>query len=151
MAEKITEVQAKQIYQDLLDRICDAYFDNDFEAFKAALHVPHSYATEGEERQIQTYDQMREAFDCFRDYLTGVGVTHFIRTCTGAMQLGHDKIIGGHMTETLRDGTRLRQPYEVWATLQMIHGKWMVISSENAISDTSWQALAFRQGAEKVN
>ena len=67
------------------------------------------------------------------------------------MQLANSKIIGGHMTEILRDGTRLRQPYEVWATLELINGAWMVTSSENAIADTSWQALAFRQGAEKVN
>ncbi len=147
MPEKMTETEATEIYQDLLDRICDAYFSGDFSAFKAAIQVPHVYKTEGQEQHIESYEQMQQAFDCFCDYLQGVGVTDFIRTCTGAMELGPNRILGGHTTELLRNGARLREPYTVWATLELIDGNWMVTSSENAISDTAWQSLAFRQGA----
>ena len=147
MASQITEEMAVEIYQQLLDQICTAYFENDFDAFQAAIHVPHRYSTKENELQITTCAQMREAFDAFRGYLKGLGVTDFIRICTGAAVLGPTKIIAGHTTEFLRHGNRLHEPYEVWATLEFIDGTWKVTSSENAITDTSWQAMAFRQGA----
>lgn len=147
MASEITEEMAVEIYQHLLDKICAAYFENDFDAFQNALHVPHRYSTKGNEQLITTCAQMKEAFDAFRGYLKGLGVTDFIRICTGAAVLTPTKIIASHTTEFLRNGNRLRDPYEVWATLEFIEGTWRVTSSENAINDTSWQAMAFRQGA----
>ena len=148
MAQVVDEKGAKQVYQDLLDKICYAYFENDFDAFQDAMHMPHHYRTETDAQQIDTADQLLRAFHCFRDYFVGLGVTDFIRTCTGAALLGPDKIAASHMTELLCNGTRLRQPYEVWAIVKKVDGIWKVASSENAISDTSWQAHAFRQGAE---
>ena len=151
MAQAFNEEMAKRIYQDLLEKICYAYFENDFGAFQEAMHVPHHYRTETDAQQIDTVDQLRRAFDCFRDYFEGLGVTDFIRTCTGAAIIGPEKIAASHVTELLRNGTRLHQPYEVWAILELVDGQWKVTSSENAIADTSWQAHAFRQGAEMTH
>lgn len=152
MPAEINEELAKQIYQTSLDRICDAYFSNDFDAFLAHMHVPHSYTTQdGTQHTITNQIQMREAFDCFRQYLTGLGITHFIRECTGAMFLCETKIIGGHVSEFLQNGTRVREPYDVMAVLELIDGAWGVVSSENALPNTSWQSQAFRHGAQKTN
>jgi hypothetical protein len=148
VAQLVDEKDAKQIYQNLLDKICYAYFENDFDAFQDSLHVPHHYRTESDAQQIDNIDQLRRVFHCFRDYFLGLRVTDFIRTCTGTALLGPNEFSASHMTELVRNGTRLRQPYEVWAIVKRIDGIWKVASSENAISDTSWQAHAFRQGAE---
>lgn len=151
MAQAVDEEMAKQIYQDLLDKICRAYFENDFCAFEEAMHVPHHFRTECVAQQIDTIDQLRHAFNCFREYFLGFGVTDFFRTCTGATPIGTDKIVGRHVTELLQNGTRLRPPYEVWGTLELIGDSWKVASSENALSDMSWQAHAVRKGAEKIH
>ena len=147
MTAELTEEKASEIYQDLLDRICDAYFVGDFPAFKTAIHTPHTYSTEEKQHRIENDAQMEQAFNCFRDYLQGMGVTDFIRECTGAAFLAPNRIIGGHKSELLRNGTRLREPYTVWATLELLDGVWKVTSSEIAIADTAWQSVAFRQGA----
>lgn len=152
MPIEITEKMARQIYQDSLDQIAKAYFDNDFDVFKEKIHVPHKYATQdGTQHVITNYTQMRAAFHCFRNYLLGVGVTHFVRNCTGAMALSETRIIGGHLSEFLQDGTRIRAPYDVMAILELIDGTWKVISSENGLPDNAWQTMSFRQGAEKLN
>ena len=148
MADLICEKEAHRIYQDLLDRICDAYFSDDFAAFKTLIHTPHVYRTETTEQRIETVEQMEQAFACFRDYLLGVGVTDFLRNCIGATALTPTKILGGHITDLLSNGTRLRDPYEVWATVELIDGAWRVTGSQNAVADTSWQSHAFRQGAQ---
>ncbi|WP_341365388.1 hypothetical protein [Yoonia sp. BS5-3] len=152
MSPEVREETAKQIYQGALDRIGKAYFDNDFAAFQAEVYVPHHYTTqEGTEHVIANYAQLREAFDCFRDYFIGLGVTDFVRTCTGAMYLSETKIIGGHDTEVLQSGTRIRDPYSVMSIMELIDGVWQVCSSENALPDNSWQVMSFRHGAEKLN
>ena len=147
MSSEITEKQAADIYQDLLDRIWDAYFNDDFDAFRSTMNVPHTYTTEVKEQTIETYDQLQIAFNSFRQYLIGMGITDMVRQCTGAMALGDRKIIGGHTTVLLRDGEELREPYSVWATLELTDGTWKVTSSENALSDTAWQSKAFGEGA----
>jgi hypothetical protein len=124
LAQAVDEEMAKQIYQDLLDKICRAYFENDFCAFEEAMHVPHHFRTECVAQQIDTIDQLRHAFNCFREYFLGFGVTDFFRTCTGATPIGTDKIVGRHVTELLQNGTRLRPPYEVWGTLELIGDSW---------------------------
>ncbi|MEO1640205.1 MAG: hypothetical protein AAFU41_13280 [Pseudomonadota bacterium] len=146
----VTEEEACAIYQDLLDRICDAYFSDDFASFQTAIHVPHQYKTEDGEHRIETYEQMHEAFKAFRDYLIGVGVTNFVRRCTGALALSEAKLIGSHETDLLQNGVRLREPYEVWATLELVEGQWKVVSSENAVKDTCWQSFAFQHGARSA-
>lgn len=152
MRTEINEEMARQIYQDSLDQIGKAYFDNDFDAFKAKIHVPHQYATQdGTQHVITNHTQMRDAFDCFRDYMFGLGVTHFVRNCTGAMALCETKIIGGHQSEFLQNGTRIRDPYDVMSIMELIDGTWQVTSSENALPDNAWQVMSFRHGAEKPN
>jgi hypothetical protein len=99
----------------LLDKICHPYFENDFGALQDAKHVPHPYSKETNAKQIDTADQLLRASYCFCDYFVGLSVTAFIRTCTDAALLRPDKIAASHMTDPLRNGTRLRQPYMIWA------------------------------------
>jgi len=149
--DESSEAAATAIYQRLLDQIGETYFANDFAGFARFVHVPHRFITESEEKLIETPTQLQTGFDKFRDYLTGVGITNFIRKCSGAMFLSPDRIIGSHMTEMISQGTRIREPYEVWSTLERIAGRWMVISSRNAISDISWQAIAMGQTATTID
>ena len=151
MPDLISEEKAAEIYQQLLDDIQAAYFANDFAHYRQMIHAPHTYSTKGGTLRIADYDQLLLSFQAFGEYLQGLGVTEFRRKCLGAAVLSADKFIGSHSTEFLRDGTSLREPYEVWATVERIDGRWVVTGSENAIEDTSWQAHAFRQGAERIH
>jgi hypothetical protein len=148
MTETLTEDSAFVIYQGLLDEISDAYFAGDLDAYLHVVHVPHEYSTDSAAHCINDASQMEAVFDSFRGYLEGIGVTDYLRSCTGAAPISNTKILGGHTTELLRNGARLRDPYEVWSTLELIDGVWKMTGSQNAISDTSWQAHAFRQGVE---
>lgn len=151
MGSEITEEMAVQIYQKMLDQICAAYFGDDFDAYTGAIAVPLYYSTKDNAYEIHNIAQMKEAFVAYRDYLIGLGVTDFIRICNGAAVLSPTKIIGTHTSELLRHGTRLRDPYEAWITLEVVDGTWKVTHSDTSITDTSWQAVAFRQGVRKAN
>lgn len=146
MSDVITEKQAADIYQDLLDRIGASYFDNDYVSFRTAMAVPHTYSSDAKEQMIDSYEQLEVAFHSFREYLQGMGVTEMHRECTGATALGNRKIIGGHTTALRRDGLDVQEPYGVWATLELTDEGWKVISSVNDVSDTAWQSKAFGEG-----
>ena len=148
MSDVITEKQAEDIYQDLLDRIGASYFDNDYVSFRTAMAVPHTYSSDAKEQTIDSYEQLEVAFHSFREYLQGMGVTEMHRECTGATVLGDCKIIGGHTTALRRDGVNVQEPYGVWATLKMTDEGWKVASSVNDVSDTAWQSQAFGEGAQ---
>lgn len=132
----------------MLDDIRRSYAERDFSIYNHHLHVPQVCSTFGGTEQIDTPEQLQETFNCVCDYLTSLGVTEFKRTCTSAVVFGPNKIIGSHITELIGQGGPLREPYEVWVTLEYLDGRWKVTSSENAVSGTSWQAYAFRQGAQ---
>lgn len=144
--DHLDENTAKRIYQELLDQIGSAYFDADFASFHRVVHVPHRFATEGKEHIVETTEHLHRSFDCFREYLAGLGVTDFVRTCTGAAFLGPDKIVGSHISDLISNGTRTREPYEVWSTMRRIDDRWQVVASQNALADTAWQAITFAQG-----
>ncbi|MEJ6403592.1 hypothetical protein [Yoonia sp. 2307UL14-13] len=144
--DQLTESAAKDIYQGLLEKIGASYFDNDFASFRQMVHVPHHFSTEGKYFVIDTTEDLETSFHHFREYLAGLGVTDFIRTCTGAAFLGEDKIMGAHVSDLIRNGARTREPYEVWSSLDLIDGRWKVTGSQNALSDTSWQAITFSHG-----
>ncbi|MDP5085396.1 MAG: hypothetical protein NWQ23_08240 [Yoonia sp.] len=148
MQDSVTEDHAVAIYQAMLDDIRRSYAERDFSIYNHHLHVPQVCSTFGGTEQIDTPEQLQETFNCVCDYLTSLGVTEFKRTCTSAVVFGPNKIIGSHITELIGQGGPLREPYEVWVTLEYLDGRWKVTSSENAVSGTSWQAYAFRQGAQ---
>lgn len=148
MEDRLTEDKAIEIYQTMLDDIRRSYSERDFSIYHGHLHIPQVCSTFDGTEQIDTVEQLQETFHCVCDYLTGLGVTEFHRVCTSAVVFGPDKIIGTHTTTLISNGKNLREPYEVWVTMERIEGQWKVVSSENAISGTSWQAYAFRQGAQ---
>ncbi len=113
------------------------------------VHVPHRFSTEGKDFVVETVEEMERSFHHFREYLSGLGVTDFVRTCTGAAFLGTEKIMGAHISDLIRNAQRTREPYEVWSSLELIDGDWKVVASQNAIADTSWQAITFSQGKSR--
>lgn len=148
MQDQVTEDEAVAIYETMLDDIRRSYSERDFSIYNYHLHVPQVCSTFDGTEQIDTREQLQETFNCICDYLTGLGVTEFKRTCTSAVVFGPNKIIGSHTTELIGNGVPLRDPYEVWVTMEFLEDRWKVVSSENAVSGTSWQAYAFRQGAQ---
>lgn len=142
--DRLDDATAQRIYQDLLDKISASYFDADFAYFRQAIHTPHTFATDGKNHVVKDEKELRQSFDKFCRYLKGAGITNFIRTCQSAAFVATDKIVGEHVSHMIRKDTWTREPYEVRSVLHRIDGAWMVVSSENALPDSSWQAIAFR-------
>ena len=149
MTAEVSEEAARQIYQASLDKITKSYFDDDFDSFQANLSIPYTYvAPDGTKLVITNAAQTRDAFNCFRDYLLGAGVTHYVRDCMGAMFLEDKKIIGGHVSQFLQNGTQVREPYDVMMVIELIDGAWRTTSSECSPPKTAWPAVSFRQRTE---
>ncbi|WP_342078563.1 hypothetical protein [Yoonia sp. SS1-5] len=144
------DAEAKRIYQELLDKIGQSYFDADFAYFRDVIHVPHTLHSQGQTVHVDTDEDLRAGFNKFRSYLAGIGVTEFIRTCEDAMFLNEQQIIGEHTSHLLRNGVWSREPYNVRSMLRRTDGRWQVCSSENALPDSAWQIMAMAPRSAKT-
>lgn len=137
-----SQFAASDIAEALLDITGNALMSDDFDAFAAVFHVPQVMATMAGTVHMETLDDMRRAFDGMHEHLTAIGVTEMFRTCAAAEFKSPTRIESTHVTELLRDGKRLNEPYPVFSVLEKIDGNWKVTGSEYALEASDGQALA---------
>ena len=140
---------AKQIYQDLLDRIGASYWENDFAAFSRMIHVPHQISSFGPVVPIDTQEDLRSVFDGIRNYFERASVTLYDRNCVAARFKENGSICGMHETRILSGSQIIEPPYPVKSLLREIDGAWMVCSSDNAFDPDRGVGHVFNQYGQR--
>lgn len=124
---------ARQIYQDLLDRIARAYETDDFEDYARMIRIPHHISSYGPPVQLDTKADLRALFDNVRTHFANLEVTDYVRTCLSARFVKDDEIIGMHETRILIKTRTLEEPYPVQSRLRFHDDAWWVCESDNAL------------------
>lgn len=127
------DASAKDIYQDLLDRIAASYDAGDFEAYSRMIRVPHEVSSLGPKVQINTMGELRVLFNSIRMHFEHTGITDYVRTCISAEFVASDEIVGTHETRMLSNAQVVETPYPVKSHLRLIDGVWWVCKSDNAV------------------
>jgi hypothetical protein len=128
-----SQPSAREIYQDLLDRVALALETGDFDAYARMIHVPHEVTSYAPKLVIDTRSDLRVFFDTIRLDLSRRGITDYVRTCVSAEHIAPDEIVGVHETRMLSGTQVVEQPYPVKSHLRLIGGDWWVCSSDNAV------------------
>ena len=142
-----SSAQAKEIYQDLLDRLSCAYEANDFDAYARMIRVPHEVSSYGPKVQVNTMGELRVLFDSIRWHFAKTGVTDYVRTCISAEFISPTEIVGTHETRMLAGTQVVDTPYPVKSYLQLIDGSWWVCKSDNALEPDNGIGRVLSQNA----
>lgn len=128
-----SDAYAKEIYQDLLERIARAYETNDFEAYSKMIRIPHEVSSYAPKVTLRTQGDLRKLFDNIRSNLAQMGITGYERTCVSASFVSCEEIIGTHETRMFSGTHLVDRPYPVQSILRLIDNVWWVCRSDNAI------------------
>ncbi|MFC6639111.1 hypothetical protein GV827_08470 [Sulfitobacter sp. JBTF-M27] len=142
-----SNAQAKDFYQDLLDRLSSAYEADDFDAYAQMIRVPHEASSYGPKVQVNTMGELRVLFDSIRWHFAKTGVTDYVRTCISAEFLSATEIVGTHETRMLAGTQVVETPYPVKSYLQLIDGNWWVCKSDNAVQPDNGFGRVLSQNA----
>ncbi|MFQ6551568.1 hypothetical protein AAD018_004375 [Aestuariibius insulae] len=146
----LSSERAKELYQEMLDRMGAAYETGDFDAYCDAIEAPFTLATFEHEITMRTQDDLRVMFNAFRKRLDQVGVTQFVRSCIAAEFHGPEMIEGTHVSSCLRDGMYIEDPFPVTSILRRRGPHWKAASSQNALPDPSLFTQVMVEARQKI-
>jgi ketosteroid isomerase-like protein len=135
-------IAASDIVEAILEVTGGALMSGDFDTLAAVFHVPQTIATMAGPIHMETADDLRRAFDGTHQYFKDLGVTEIIRECVAAKYTSPTRIECTHVTELVKNGERLNDPYPVFSVLEKVDGGWKVTRGEYALEATNGHALA---------
>ena len=137
--------EAKKIVQDLLDGIDQAYTSGDFDLHCQLVHVPHHIRTQTEAFAIRNVDEMRTAFNIFREHTLGFGGVKCKRTCQSAKFKGRDKIESVHTVEYFdENGTHVMPVTDTTVMTMHVGLGWRICASTNTTKISTGASDALR-------
>lgn len=96
------DAEARRIYQDVLDRMNQAYFDGDLGVYRQLVHLPFTLSTFDSKVELTTPDEVGLMFRNLRLFLSSKNITSYIRVCIAARFLDPDTIEGTHEQSSWR-------------------------------------------------
>jgi len=108
----------QSVFQEWLDTVGDAFFNDDFETYFKAVALPLIVKTATAEMQVVDAVGLRKGFDAWQAMLTTYHATDMIRTCRGVHDISDTEITGLYDTEILANGQRAMPPFTSKMTLR---------------------------------
>jgi hypothetical protein len=130
----MSQDEALTIYQECLDECSQALLDGDESIVDKRFRLPIRRRTLTSSVVLETPEDTKAALRMFSDALRSQGMNQLIRLATKAHYLSPDYIEGWHITHTLRNGSRLLDPYENRFILHRVDGVWRVVEMNLALS-----------------
>ncbi len=135
-------IAASDIAEAILEVTGEALMSGDFDALAAVYHVPQIMLTMAGPIHMETPEDLRRAFDGTLQHFKGLGVTELVRACVAAEYTSPTRIESTHVTELVKNGERLNEPFPVFSVLEKIGDGWSVTRAEYALEETNAWALA---------
>lgn len=124
--------EAKQIVQDLLDKVDAAYRAGEFSLFRGIMHTPHHIRNKAEAFHIRDTDALKLAFHTFYDYTNGLGAVDCKRVCLDARFKTRDSIQATHDVTYFDAAGNAVRPTTVTKCVVMLMGvDWKICGSDN--------------------
>lgn len=140
---------AREVSEHLLEITARALENRDFDAFASAFHLPQTMTTLGRVIHIKTREDLHRMFNEICNHYEAIGVTDHYRTCVAAAYKSPTLVEATHEAYLLHHGKRIAPPYPVFSVLELIDGRWQIVSSEYAVEQTNGIALAISRGHTK--
>lgn len=134
-----------EIYQAWLDRIDRCFWQGRDEEVAAAMHYPHSMATQDAVVHFDRPEKMIEAARHFREALRSAGAQNYARLCVEAAFATPDRIEGRHQTFILSGGRYVVEPFMNSMTLVRRDGAWFGAGVTYDVRNTELPVLSARQ------
>lgn len=138
----MTGSEAKQIYQDLLDRVTGSYLSRDFDAFASVVHLPHHISTPFETITIREPHHLKAVFDAVCT-LTHSGEPTLTAVCHDAKPKGRDRIDGSY-SNLAPDHAVLPAEIKCQTVLMWIGNEWKACMSRYEFAKDDVVAVALR-------
>lgn len=133
-----SNMQALEIYQDVLDRMATAYLSLDTAAILEDIKFPHVYRTLNLEVLLETPEDYLRSITALGQSLRGYGVDSVIRLASESEFLGPEYIQGFHATHLLRNGVRVFPGFTNRMVLHRDGGRWRVAEHDSALYNDRW-------------
>ncbi|MEM7724625.1 MAG: hypothetical protein AAF376_20005 [Pseudomonadota bacterium] len=137
----MSNTDALTIYQDLLDKLSDAFISGEEDQFLPHIIYPHSITTETGVIHVPNRTSARMHFHKMSEALRAQGITHYVRSAKTAAFDGPDVILGTHTTRLLRNAIEAVPPFQNEMRLERENGVWGVRNSRHMAPYLSWPEL----------
>ena len=142
---EISNIDAKAIVQDLLDRSGNALIQGDFTAFEQCISLPKKVETPEGTQTLKTSAELRAVFERNRRFLNESNVTDLIRSCLEAESRDDGTILSSHETRMVNGAVQTYHPYPCFMVLKNASGVWKISGSVHDIVDNPRLSAALRQ------
>ena len=129
------KARAIAIGTDLLDRTGEGLKTGNWEQFISCFGFPHRLDTFEGSYIVQTPEDMRSRFDAVRATHKADCVTDLLRHTIAADWVDDTTIHHTHQSRPLSGTTLMLAPYTVFSVFEYRAGRWLVTSSQYAISN----------------
>lgn len=126
---------AKEIFQEVLDRLSAAVLDHDKSMLRDVIVLPTSMTTHNAEIVFETEEDWFSFTLRIHRGLHSVGVNHYIRLVQNASFLSENYIEGIYDTHSLRNAVPMAPSYANRSALSRIDGVWKLSMMEAALSN----------------
>ncbi|MFW5655080.1 MAG: hypothetical protein ACOCYW_05465 [Roseicyclus sp.] len=139
-------VDARDIYQDFLDRVSGLLMAGEISAIVDCMICPQEIRTLDGFLKVTTARQMFDVVSDFRAFLMGFGTTDYHRICDWAeIDEAGETITGEHMTYVLRGGGFAMAPIRSRMILRRVDGAWRGAGNCAEVSNRAFTLLSPEQ------
>lgn len=124
--------------QDMLDRICVSFMEQDFPAWEACVQLPFTLVVRTGSMTFATAESLRANFLGCSDHAASAGIDQMIRTALSVVDCEDGTALGTFRTELLRHGYRVYQPYTSSGLFLSTPEGWKLSSILNARNAPDW-------------
>ena len=146
---KLDHNEAKKIYGDLLEQVCQCYVTKDFDTFSQLIHLPHHIRTRSERFVLRTPEDLRLIFDINCATLVTSDGRTLTRKVLDARFKGQDKIDGSHQSILPKEIQEYHRPYPSNTVLMWIGMRWQICASDYHVDESSPICKMLREALRK--
>ena len=127
-------------FQAWLDRVGEAFFNEDYAAYRRAVALPLTVATVSGAHVVSEEPALRMGFDAWVSMMRGMRIDAMIRTARDVEFLGPELIVGRYETELLSGARRVVEPFASSMQLRRdAQGAWRCFSVTSGMqTGASW-------------
>ncbi|WP_425038197.1 hypothetical protein [Primorskyibacter sp. S187A] len=144
-----TDLTARAIAQDLLDKTGQAMLKGDFDTFRRYFTLPHHITTYEGQRTLETIDDLHSVFEGVVAAHASDGVTRLERWVEAANWVDQTTIRHTHVASRYAGDRLLRGPHPSISILKLEDGVWRISESQYAIHDWPKAQSAFMTEAQQ--
>lgn len=135
----MTPETAPQVFQDYLDRVAAAFFDNAYEVYADSVILPLSIFTKNKTLVVSTTKSLQDGFNSYVAFLKRSNATAMTRRVTSTNLVTDDFMNGTYTTEITNEGGLIVPQFASTMSLQISEDKMLrAVFVMNNFENSTW-------------